>query len=318
VSGMAENTTQNAECMLEARSMSKWYGEVVALNNIDVSIRKGVTGLLGPNGAGKSTFIKVALGFFAPSRGTMRVLGEAPRNNMGILRRIGYCPETDQFYDNMSGYEFVYWLCRYWGMPHKTAHEMTVDSLERVRMTDRMHDPIDSYSKGMRQRVKLAQALAPRPEILFLDEPMTGLDPVSREEMFALIKQLGEEGYTVIVSSHILYEIERVTDDVVILYHGSILAHGKVREIRELFDDHPHTITVGTNAPREIFRHFINDPKIENVSFEPEQLVLHSRDPHGCYDKLNKLVLNNEIKVESIQCLDDDLQSVFDYLVHAR
>lgn len=304
--------------MLEARALSKWYGEVVALNNIDVTITKGVTGLLGPNGAGKSTFIKVALGFFSPSRGQIDVLGEAPRNNMSVLRRIGYCPETDQFYDNLSGYEFVYWLCRFWGMPHKVAKELTLDSLERVRMTDRMHDPIESYSKGMRQRIKLAQALAPRPEILFLDEPMTGLDPLSREKMFALIRQLGQEGYTIVVSSHILYEIERVTDNVVILFRGSILAHGKVREIRDLIEDHPHTITIGARRPRAIFQHFLDDANIEDVKFDDDRLILRSRDPARCYDRLNELVLRKEIEVESIQCLDDDLQSVFDYLVHAR
>lgn len=300
--------------LIETHELSKWFGEVVALNNLSVTIREGVTGLLGSNGAGKSTFIKLALGLYGPSRGDIKVLGEPPRNNPDILSRIGYCPEVDNFYDGMSGYEFVYWLSRQWGMNAKAAHTATVEAIERVKMADRMDDLIDAYSKGMRQRMKLAQALALKPDLLFLDEPMNGLDPQGREEMYALIRDLAAEGRSVVVSSHILHEVEKITDNVVLLYNGSMLAQGRVREIRDLIDKHPHTITVQAGDPRALVKHFVDDPAIIDIVFEPETLILRTRDPNACYQRLNDLACSGFV-FDSIYCADDNLQSVFDYLV---
>ena len=301
--------------IVESQGLSKWFGEVVALNNLDLSIEPGVTGLLGPNGAGKSTFIKLMLGLYRPSRGWVRVLGEPPRNNPRILRRIGYCPEKDAFYGNMTGFEFVSLLNRYWGMPEKAAAKAAQEACETVRMVHRMHDPIDEYSKGMCQRIKLAQAIATRPELLFFDEPMAGLDPRGREEMFALIGWLGEAGYSVIVSSHILHEIERITDNVVLLYQGSMIAQGRVREIRALIDEHPHTVTVESSVPREVARHFVGDPSILGIDFSDGTLVLRTRDANRCYEALNRIALENGADVRTIGCADDNLQAVFDYLV---
>jgi len=301
--------------IIEAKKLSKWFGEVVALNNLDLLIEPGVTGLLGPNGAGKSTLIKLALGLYQPSRGHIRVFGEAPRHNMRVLQRIGYCPETDKFYDNMTGYEFVYWLSRFWGMGAKTARKAAEESCERVHMTSRMDDPIDEYSKGMRQRIKIAQALALKPELLYLDEPMAGLDPQGREEMFQLIRRLGGEGFSVVVSSHILYEIERITDNVVLLYKGSMLAQGRVREIRDLIDDHPHTITVESSDTRRLASHFVEDAATLSIEFADGRVNIRSRDPNACYTRINELILDQGLPVESIQCADDNLQAVFDYLV---
>lgn len=300
--------------LIESHELSKWFGEVVALNNLTVTIGTGVTGLLGSNGAGKSTFIKLALGLYAPSRGSLSVLGGAPRNNPEVLSRIGYCPEVDNFYDGMSGYEFVYWLCRQWGMHGSAAHKATEEAIERVKMTDRMDDLIDEYSKGMRQRMKLAQALAVKPDLLFLDEPMNGLDPQGREEMYQLIRELDAEGRSVIVSSHILHEVEKITDNVVLLYNGSLLAQGRVREIRDMIDQHPHTITVECANPRDLVRQFVDDTAIIDIEFEPTTLVLRTRDPNGCYERLGALVAEG-YQLESISCADDNLQSVFDYLV---
>lgn len=300
--------------LIETHELSKWFGEVVALNNLTVTIGEGVTGLLGSNGAGKSTFIKLALGLYAPSRGSIQVLGGAPQNNPNVLARIGYCPEVDNFYDGMSGYEFVYWLSRQWGMNSRAAHKASVEAIERVKMTDRMDDLIDEYSKGMRQRMKLAQALAVKPDLLFLDEPMNGLDPQGREEMYALIRDLAAEGRSVVVSSHILHEVEKITDNVVLLYNGSMLAQGRVREIRDLIDRHPHTITIQTDHPRELVKHFVDDTAIIDIVFEPETLILRTRDPNACYQRLNDLAREG-FAFESITCADDNLQSVFNYLV---
>jgi len=299
---------------IEATQLSKWFGEVVALNNVNLEIGTGVTGLLGPNGAGKSTFIKLALGLYRPSRGRIRVLDGAPRNNLSVLRRIGYCPETDKFYDNMTGFEFVYWLNRYWGMRAKEARAAAEQACELVHMTERMDDPIDEYSKGMRQRIKLAQALATKPELLFLDEPMAGLDPQGREEMFALIRRLGNQDYSVIVSSHILYEIEQVTDNVVLLYNGTILAQGRVREIRDLIDEHPHTITVESDNVRAVSARFVDDPGIMSIEFDQSRVIIRTRDPNRSYQRLNDLVRENGVAIQSIECSDDNLQAVFEYL----
>lgn len=303
-----------SDVLIESHELSKWFGEVVALNNLTVTIGTGVTGLLGSNGAGKSTFIKLALGLYAPSRGSISVLGGPPRNNPGVLARIGYCPEVDNFYDGMSGYEFVYWLSRQWGMDGKSARKATEEAIERVKMTDRMDDLIDEYSKGMRQRMKLAQALAVKPDLLFLDEPMNGLDPQGREEMYQLIRELDAEGRSVIVSSHILHEVEKITDNVVLLYNGAMLAQGRVREIRDLIDKHPHTITIKSAGPRDLVRHFVDDEAIIDIVFNPDSLVLRTRDPNGCYQRLNDLACSG-MAFESITCADDNLQSVFDYLV---
>lgn len=300
--------------LIETHELSKWFGEVVALNNLTVTIGSGVTGLLGSNGAGKSTFIKLALGLYAPSRGSISVLGGPPRNNPNVLARIGYCPEVDNFYDGMSGYEFVYWLSRQWGMSSRDAHKSSIEAIERVKMTDRMDDLIDEYSKGMRQRMKLAQALAVKPDMLFLDEPMNGLDPQGREEMYQLIRDLDAEGRSVVVSSHILHEVEKITDNVVLLYNGSLLAQGRVREIRDLMDRHPHTVTVQCADPRDLAKHFIADTAIIDIVFEAETLIMRTRNPNGCFQRLNDLVCDG-YPLESITCADDNLQSVFDYLV---
>ncbi len=301
--------------IIEAQGLSKWFGEVVAVNNLNVSIAPGVTGLLGPNGAGKSTFIKLALGLYSPSRGSITVFGEAPRNNLPVLRRIAYCPEFDRFPENTTGFEFVYWLNRFYGMNDPQATKQAEEACERVKMTARMDDLIETYSRGMRQRIKIAQALAPSPELLFLDEPMAGLDPEGREEMFSLIRELGEDGRTVLVSSHILYEIERVTSHVVLLHNGCILARGKVHEVRELLDEHPLAVTVECAAPRALARHFAEDSATLSIEFEDGRVTVRTRNANGFFEKLNRLVIDKAVDVTSFSCADADLQSVFRYLV---
>jgi ABC-2 type transport system ATP-binding protein len=178
-----------------------------------------------------------------------------------------------------------------------------------------MDDLIETYSRGMRQRIKIAQALAPSPELLFLDEPMAGLDPEGREEMFALIRELGENGRAVIVSSHILYEIERVTSHVVLLHNGCILARGRVHDMRELIDEHPLAVTVGCGSPRDLARHFAEDGATLSIEFEDGRVTVRTRDPNGFFEKLNRLVADKAVDVTSFACADADLQSVFQYLV---
>jgi len=300
--------------IITAEGLSKWFGEVVAVNNLNLSVDSRITGLLGPNGAGKSTLIKLALGLYRPSRGHIRVFGQQPRNNNAVLKRIGYCPETDYFFENTTGYEFVYWLNRYWGMSRRDARTSAEAACELTRMTERMHDPISTYSKGMRQRIKIAQALTSSPELLFLDEPMNGLDPKGRDEMYALIQALADAGMAVVVSSHILYEIERITDSVVLMYRGALLAQGRVRDIRDLIDKHPHAIRVETGRAREIAKVFLELPDVTKVEFEEGALVIRTREPNQCYELLNAMGREGSDAIDGITCADDNLQSVFDYL----
>ena len=301
--------------IIEARELSKWFGEVIAVNNLQITIGPGVTGLLGPNGAGKTTFIKLALGLYTPSRGYIRVLGAPPRNNFDVLRRIGYCPESDKFYETMTGYEFVYWMNRFWGMPPAAARKRAEMALEMMKMTHRMDDLIQEYSKGMRQRIKIAQALALDPELLFLDEPMSGLDPEGREELFALVRELGEQGRTVVFSTHILYEVERVTNTVVLLHNGCVLAEGDIRQIRDLIDEHPHAVTVACSHPHRLAAHFTAEPSTLSIEFSDGALTIRTQAPNTFYRMLNEAILSEPITVYSITCPDDNLQSVFDYLV---
>jgi ABC-2 type transport system ATP-binding protein len=234
---------------------------------------------------------------------------------MRVLRRVGYCPELDRFFENMSGFAFVRWLCRYSGMGRAEAAVAAREACGVVGMTRRMDDPIETYSQGMRQRIRIAQAIAHDPELLILDEPMSGLDPEGREDVFRLIGRLGNSGRSVIVSSHVLYEIERVTDNIVLMHGGQILAQGPVRHIRELIDDHPHSVRIESGRAREIAEHFALEKSTLGFDFDGQVLCIRTADPAGFYERLNDIVVDRHVEIDSILCPDDNLQSVFDYLV---
>ena len=204
---------------------------------------------------------------------------------------------------------------RFWGMTRAEAREKAEKACEIVKMSHRMDDIVSEYSKGMRQRIKVAQALATDPELLFLDEPMSGLDPEGREELFALIRKLGEEGRTVIFSTHILYEVERVTNTVVLLHNGCVLAEGDVHQIRDLIDEHPHAVTIACSEPHRMAAHFIDNPATLNIEFSDGRVTVRTSDPNGFYKTLNRVILDERIEVASVTCPDDNLQSVFNYLV---
>jgi len=303
---------------IHAQDVSRWFGEVVALNKFSANIGPGVTGVLGPNGAGKSTFFKLCTAQLRPSQGTLHMFGEPVWANYNTLRRIGFCPDGENYYEEMTGYEFVVALARCTGMASADAIRSSLLAIERAGMTDRMHDRIGSYSKGMRQRVKLAQSMAHDPEVLFLDEPMTGLDPIARHDTFQLIRELGEEGKTVIVSSHILYEIENVTSNVILMNKGCVLAEGNIRHIRDLIDRHPHSVSIECDRPRELASRLIDNPHIVSMEFDEtgNGLQVFTRDPNAFYDGLPALVLDEQFQIGRIASPDDNLQAVFEYLVN--
>jgi ABC-2 type transport system ATP-binding protein len=312
--GSREPGTANA--LVHAEGVSKWYGQVSGLNNVTVSIPPGVTGLLGPNGAGKSTFMKLMTGQLKPSQGTIRVLGEPIWGNPGIFARIGFCPEQDAFYDRMTGLEWVTALVRLNGLGERESLEAARQALDKVHLLDAADKKIGAYSKGMRQRVKLAQALVHDPALLILDEPLSGMDPLMRRKTIRLIKEWARAGRHIIVSSHILHEIESMTSNILLINNGRIVAEGNVHQIRDLIDTHPHTVYVRGSHPRELARRFLAEDDVLSLRFEPGAVVVETSRPDSFYARLTDLAASGEAGViEEVQSPDDNLQAVFRYLV---
>jgi len=303
--------------VLEARDLSKWYGQVIAVSKVTFSLGRGVTGLLGPNGAGKSSLMKLVTGQLKPSQGDITMFGEPIWNNYPLFRRIGFCPEQDAFYERMTGSEFLASLLRMNGYPENEVRQRTDSALALVKLSDARSKKIAAYSKGMRQRIKLAQAIAHDPEVLILDEPLAGMDPVGRHETIRLVRQWGKEGKCVIVSSHILHEIEAMTRNILLMHNGQVLAEGDVHQIRGLIDRHPHNIYIRTSNPRRLAELVVRYPDVVSVRFaaEGDALTGESRRPDDFYQRLPELMLEAELELKEITSPDDNLQAVFHYLV---
>jgi ABC-2 type transport system ATP-binding protein len=302
--------------LVQADHVSKWYGQVSGLNDVTVSIPPGITGLLGPNGAGKSTFMKLMTGQLKPSQGTIRVLGEPIWGNPDVYARIGFCPEQDAFYDRMTGFEWVNALVRLNGYSDAEAEAAAKAALDKVDLLDAGAKKIGAYSKGMRQRVKLAQALVHDPELLILDEPLTGMDPLMRRKTIRLIKDWARAGKHIIVSSHILHEIESMTSNILLINNGRILAEGNVHQIRDLIDTHPHTVFVRGADPRALARRFMQEDDVLSMKFEPGAVIVETSKPDRFYARLTELAASGECgSIDEVQSPDDNLQAVFKYLV---
>lgn len=294
---------------------SRWYGTVIALNDVSTTLGRGVTGLLGPNGAGKSTFLKLAAGQLAPSQGTVSVLGRPAWGHPELFHDLGLCPEADALWDGLTGEQFLLALLRLGGFDEAECRRRAEAALETVDLVAARHRRCGGYSRGMRQRLKLAQALAHDPQVLLLDEPLTGLDPVSRRRAIDLVKRLGREGRTIVVSSHVLHEVEAMTRRVLLIHNGRILAEGDVREIRDLMDEHPHMVALRARDPRALARAVVALPHVVSVSFggEGEWLTVQTARPDEFYGALHEPAL--EAGVVEMYSPDEDLQSVFRYLV---
>ncbi|MCC7042661.1 MAG: ABC transporter ATP-binding protein [Acidobacteria bacterium] len=302
--------------MVVAEHVSKWYGQVIGLNDVTVNVPPGITGLLGPNGAGKSTFMKLITGQLKPSTGSMRVLGEAIWSNPGLYRRIGFCPEQDAFYDRMTGLDWVTGLVRLNGYGEKDAREAAHRALTQVDLADVADKRIGAYSKGMRQRVKLAQALVHDPELLILDEPLSGMDPLGRRRTIRMIRDWARQGRSILVSSHILHEIESMTTNILLINNGRILAEGDVHHIRDLIDEHPHTVYIRADDPRGLAREFLSHADVISLRFEPGAVVVETGRPDEFYARLTEMVASGACgPVQELTSPDDNLQAVFKYLV---
>ena len=309
-------TLRSAPAIITTEHLSKWYGQVIGLNDVTLDVPPGVTGLLGPNGAGKSTLLKLVTGQLKPSQGRVRVWGESVWGNPGIYVRIGFCPEQDAFYDRMTGLEWVTALLVLNGLDNPEAMARASRAIESVALTEAAGRKIGAYSKGMRQRIKLAQAIAHEPDLLILDEPLAGMDPLARRRTIRLIREWARGGRSVLVSSHILHEIEAMTSNILLIHNGRLLAEGNVHQIRELIKEHPHTVYVRAADPRALAQRFLVEDDVRSLKFEEDAVIVETSKPDAFYTRLTALAASGDLgEIREVTSPDDNLQAVFQYLV---
>lgn len=302
--------------MISVQEVSKFFGNVVAVSDVSFEVGPGVTALLGPNGAGKSTLFRMLCGLTPPSRGTLSVLGLDPRRDRDVRGRIGLVPQQDALFDHLDAAAFVRYAAALQGMANPGA--VAAAALDQVDLDPGEGKPLAAYSKGMRQRVKVAAALVNDPEVLILDEPLTGLDPVQRRRMIALFHQLGDDGRCVLVSSHVLDEVARLGSRVLVIAQGRLAATGDYRELRELMDDRPHRIRIGAADARGLATRLVERGLVVGVSIGPDQLVVDTLDVDALGRQLAPIALELGVRLREVTPLDDDLESVFRYLVGQR
>lgn len=303
--------------VVEVREVSKWFGDVVAVNQVSLEMEPGVTALLGPNGAGKSTLLRLLCGLTKPSQGTIRVLGEDPRAKPSLGGRLALVPQQEALPERLSGRRFVSLMAAMSGVPR--PDEAAVEAIERVELDPGDKRPLKTYSKGMRQRIKVAQAIVGDPSVIVLDEPLEGLDPRQRVLMIDLFRSLGEEGRTVLVSSHVLEEVERFGSRIVVLAQARLAAEGDFREIRQLMDDRPHSISVQTDDPRGLANALVSAGVVSNISFPSEGAVLCQTDDVARFRReVVTQARSVGARLTGVRPTDDDLESVFRYLVERR
>ena len=296
--------------------VSKFSGQVVGLNDVSLAIDGGVTGVLGPNGAGKSTLFKMMMGRLKPTQGSVRLFGVDPWESTSPYRRVGYVSESEKLYEWMTSLDFLTTLARLHGMTREEARERSEHVLDFVGLSDVMHKELGKYSKGMRQRVKIAHALVHDPDLIILDEPLHGCDPIARTSIMSVIRDLGNQGKTVLVSSHILEEIERITEQIVILHNGRLLALGNLHAIRDLLDKHPHRILINCEDPRSLAGLFIKEDPVYGVRFPREgQLEIQTNNLSEAHSILPSIVVKSKQEITSIENPDDNLESLLGYLI---
>jgi ABC-2 type transport system ATP-binding protein len=294
--------------------LSKWYGDVLAVNEVSAEFGPGVTGLLGPNGAGKSSLLKCVTGMLAPSLGTVTVCGEAPFDRPHVMRRVGLVPEQDPTYAGATAFEVTVYLTRLHGFSAGEASARAHAVLERVGLSGAMDRPVRGYSKGMRQRAKLAQALAHEPDVLILDEPLNGLDPVARREIVALIHDLGAEGRCLLVSSHVLHEVESMTRRVLLMDHGRMIADGTISEIRRDLSDRPLSVRIESSAPRELAKRIVALDGVARIDVGALDVLVWTNRPNDLFAGLAAWSNDDRIPIGGYGPTDESLEAVFRYL----
>ena len=306
-----------AERMIVFEGVSKFYGEILGVNRVNLSIAPGITSLVGPNGSGKTTLMNLVTGLLKPTRGKISVLGISPHDPERLFRQVGYCSQFDSFPRGVTGREFIEFYLSVHGYARGQVRELTQAALERVAMLDAADRKVAGYSKGMRQRIRLAQALAHNPAVLILDEPLNGLDPMARAEIIRLFQSLAAEGLYLVISSHILHEVDMMSDSVVLIHNGYVVAEGDVHGVRDEIEEHPMQILVRCDRPQVLAaRLFEHEHTIEaRIHDDRRGLFVKTRRPDDFYLLLNRLVTENHLQVESVAPADDDLNAVYQYLI---
>jgi ABC-2 type transport system ATP-binding protein len=297
--------------------VSKWYGPVIGLNQVTLELRQGITGLVGHNGAGKSTLLRLAAGQLRPDLGSVHVHGRQAWT-AAAKRYVGYCPELDIFYEEMSGRRFVHAMARLSGFPRPAALRRVEEVLDLVGMRDRAERPLAGYSKGMRQRIKLAQALLHDPPLLLLDEPLSGIDPIGRRESIALFQQLARRGKCLLISSHELDELEKLTDHVAIMAAGRIAAVGTLPQIRELLDDHPLSIRIACDQNRRLASLLLELDDVVGVDRADDWLIVRARNPRRFFQQIGLLIIEQGLEVRYLETIDESTHDVLGYLLGGR
>ncbi len=297
--------------------VSRFYGEVLGVNRVNLTVSPGITSLVGPNGSGKSTLMNLMTGLLRPTHGAVRVLGLRPDQPEMLFGIVGYCTQYDSFPTGLTGYAFLYHLTRLHGFADGEARRLTWEALERVNMAAAADRRVAAYSKGMRQRIKLAQAICHHPAVLILDEPLNGLDPIARAEMISLFKELGSQGLHVIISSHILHEVDMVSDRVILLDHGYVVAEGSIEGVRSEVTQHPIQIFVRCDRPGLLASRAVECDHVMEVQIHDDRSGLHVRtqDPDRFYLLLNRIVLDEGLLVESVGPADDDVHALYRYVI---
>ncbi len=315
---VAKRATRVETPVLLFDRVSKWYGPVLGVNQVTLELRGGITGLVGANGAGKTTLLRLATGQLRPDIGSVHVLGLDAWGEPA-KRLVGYCPEVDAFYEEMSGQQFVYAMARLCGYGRTEARRRAGEALELVRMSRRSDRPIAGYSKGMRQRVKMAQALLHDPRLLILDEPLSGIDPVGRQEFVGLYRELAARGKCLLVSSHELDELEKLTDHVAVMARGRIAAVGTLTQIRDLLDDQPLSVRLECDQPRRLAGALMALGDVVGVELEEEgSVVARARNPRQFFRELTTLALEEGHEVRHVETLDDSAEAILGYLLGGR
>ncbi|MCY4436649.1 MAG: ABC transporter ATP-binding protein [Chloroflexi bacterium] len=305
---------ESAVPVIAVENVSKWFGSVVAVNDVSLSITPGITGLLGPNGAGKTTLLKMMEGLAAPSDGTVTIFGETPRNNPNLFRRVGVMSEHEAVYGFQSGKQFVDFSAKLHGVT--ATAEATAQAIERVGLADAQHRPLGTYSRGMRQRMRLAAAIVHEPQAIILDEPLNGTDPRQRIEFHDLMRHLADEGRTILISSHILEEVETLADRILLMVSGKLAASGDYRAIRAKLDEQPYAVRIVSNDPRAMAAALIELESIESVSLGGDnEVIVLSTNVAVLQRSLAHIAKDRGIRLERVEPLDDSLESVFSYIV---
>ena len=299
--------------MIELQNATKLYQNVIGINDMSLSLSPGVYGLLGPNGSGKTTLLNLILGQLKPTLGRVRLFGKNPWRRSHLLRRVGLCPATDIYYPRITAREWVTYLTKLHGIGSRSAEKKAVAALERVRMDQFMDQPIQTYSLGMRQRTKIAQAIAHQPDLLILDEPFNGLDPVGRHEMIDFVKEWASAGRSVILASHVLHEIEAIHPSFLLISGGRLLASGSPQEVHRILADSPCTLEVRCDHPERLGKLLIEQCKIESIEFndDSQRMVVTTRSASNVYDLLPSLISEAGVEVSEMNSTDDSLKSLF-------